>query len=35
MSEAHYPCPYCRGKLKLLLTKGGQLLLLEDKEEED
>lgn len=33
MSEAYYRCPLCKGKIKVVLTADGRLLVLEHVEE--
>jgi hypothetical protein len=33
MSEAYYRCPLCKGKIKVVLTPDGRLMILEHVEE--
>lgn len=32
MSEAYYRCPLCKGKVKIVLTPDGRLMVLEHEE---
>ncbi len=32
MSEAYYSCPYCRGKIRIVLTENGHLKILKHEE---